>query len=115
MEEESRERSFCCATEEYLEKKKHEADTEHFSTKPLKLPLARIRRLMKVEENANHIASEVLFLYSKVTEVFIEVLTMKAWKSTEADGRRIIQFTDLARAIKSTDTYDFLRYILSLN
>lgn len=101
--------------EEYLKKKKQEADAEHFSTKPLKLPLARIKRLMRVEEGANHIASEVLFLYSKVTEVFIEVLTIKAWKSTEADGRRIIQFIDLARAIKSTETYDFLLYILSTN
>ncbi|KAL0266131.1 UNVERIFIED_CONTAM: hypothetical protein PYX00_011847 [Menopon gallinae] len=115
MEREDRGRPCCYTMEEYFKRKHMEADSEQLSTRSPMLPLARIKRLMKIEEDADHIASEVLFLYSKVTEAFIEVLTVKAWQITVADGRRIIQFMDLARAIRSADIYDFLLYIVSSN
>lgn len=78
-----------------------------------KLPLARIKRLMRIEEGIKNIAVEVPLLYSKITEVFIEDLTIKAWHFTEKSKRCIIKYEDMLKAVKSSDIYDFLLYIFS--
>ncbi|KAI5180651.1 nuclear transcription factor Y, gamma [Nematocida sp. AWRm80] len=76
------------------------------------LPLARIKRLMKVEQEVSKVASEVPLLFSKVTEIFIEELTLRAWQYTEEGKRRILQRSDICAAIKSSDVFDFLIYLM---
>ncbi|KCZ82112.1 hypothetical protein H312_00387 [Anncaliia algerae PRA339] len=99
------------AVEKYwMEMEYNIADSE-FSFKDIKLPLARIKRLMKVEEGARMVASEVPILLSKVTEAFVEELTIRAWANTDENKRRILQRSDISSAIKTSDMYDFLIYI----
>lgn len=100
------------AAAEYLEKKHADIDRNKLDIKKQSLPLARIRRLMKVEENIKNIALEVPFLYAAITEVFIEELTIRAWKITKENRRCIIQYEDLYGAVKSDEMYDFLLYII---
>lgn len=76
------------------------------------LPLARIKRLMKVEEDVKMVASEVPILFSKVTEKFVEELTLRAWLNTEENKRRILQKNDLGFAARTSDMFDFLIYIV---
>ncbi|KAI5184533.1 nuclear transcription factor Y, gamma [Nematocida homosporus] len=76
------------------------------------LPLARIKRLMKVEQEVSKVASEVPLLFSRVTEIFIEELTLRAWQHTEEGKRRILQRSDICSAIKSSDLFDFLIYLM---
>lgn len=76
------------------------------------LPLARIKRLMKVEQEVSKVASEVPLLFSRVTEIFIEELTLRAWQYTEEGKRRILQRSDICSAIKSSDVFDFLIYLM---
>ncbi|KAI5172541.1 nuclear transcription factor Y, gamma [Nematocida sp. LUAm3] len=76
------------------------------------LPLARIKRLMKVEQEVSKVASEVPMLFSRITEVFIEELTLRAWQYTEDGKRRILQRGDICSAIKSSDIFDFLIYLM---
>lgn len=76
------------------------------------LPLARIKRLMKVEQEVNKVASEVPLLFSRITEIFIEELTLRAWQYTEEGKRRILQRSDICSAVKSSDVYDFLIYLM---
>lgn len=78
----------------------------------VKLPLARIRRLMRVEEDARHVALEVPFLFAKVTECFVEDLTAKTWQITQGRGRSIVKCEDILKAIRSSDLYDFLLHIV---
>lgn len=83
--------------------------------KELHLPLARIKRLMKVEEEVKMVASEVPVIFAKITEVFIQELTLRAWINTEENKRRILQKNDLCSAVKTSDVYDFLVFIIPRN
>lgn len=88
------------------------ASKNRFSVKSLTLPLARIKRLMKIEEDVKMVASEVPILFSVVAEVFIEELTFRAWINTEESRRRILQKSDIAAAVKTSQMYDFLICII---
>jgi histone H3/H4 len=86
----------------------HKAAGKGYNSRSVALPLARIKRLMKVEEDVRMVASEVPILFSLVTELFVEELTLRSWFNTEEDGRRILQRADICSAIKTTQMYDFL-------
>lgn len=88
---------------------------ERILLKDLSLPLARIKRLMKIEEGVRMVASEVPVLFSMITEKFIEELTLRAWMNTEENKRRILQKSDLTSAVKTSEMYDFLIYIVPRN
>lgn len=90
----------------------HKASNEPLNYKDINLPLARIKRLMKVEENVKMVASEVPILFSKATENFIEELTLRSWINTDESKRRILQRSDVIAAIRTSDVYDFLIYIV---
>lgn len=91
------------------------AADEKIFLKDLNLPLARIKRLMKVEEGVRMVASEVPVLFSMITEKFIEELTLRAWINTEENKRRILQKSDLTAAVKTSEMFDFLVYIVPRN
>jgi len=63
------------------------------------LPLARIKKIMKLDENAKMIAGEAPLLFAKACEYFIQELTMHAWVHTEESRRRTLQRSDIAQAI----------------
>ena len=83
-----------------------------FNVKKCKLPLARIKRLMKVEEDVKMVAAEVPALFSFVTEIFVQELSFRAWMCTEDGIRKILQTSDIGFAIKTSSMYDFLTYIV---
>lgn len=99
----------------WQDKFKKAAKDRRISTNSFNLPLARIKRLMKVEEEIKMVASEVPILFSLVTEVFIEDLTLRAWLNTDENKRRILQKNDISFATKTSDMYDFLIYIVPRN
>ncbi|EDW72184.2 uncharacterized protein Dwil_GK10349 [Drosophila willistoni] len=72
------------------------------------LPLARIKKIMKLDENAKMIAGEAPLLFAKACEYFIQELTMRAWVHTEESRRRTLQRSDIAQAIANYDQFDFL-------
>jgi len=67
------------------------------------LPLARIKKIMKLDENAKMIAGEAPLLFAKACEYFIQELTMHAWVHTEESRRRTLQRSDIAQAIANYD------------
>lgn len=89
--------------------------SENITEKSFKLPLARIKRLMKVEEDVKMVAAEVPILFSLVTEIFIQELTIRAWMTTEDGRRKILQSNDISFAIKTSSMYDFLIYLIPYN
>ncbi|XP_050721428.1 nuclear transcription factor Y subunit gamma-like isoform X4 [Eriocheir sinensis] len=72
------------------------------------LPLARIKRIMKLDEEVKMISAEAPVLFSKAAEIFITELTLRAWIHTEDNKRRTLQRNDIAMAISKYDQFDFL-------
>ena len=72
------------------------------------LPLARIKKIMKTDEDVRMISSEAPVLFAKACEMFILELTLRSWIHSEENKRRTLQRNDIASAITRTDIFDFL-------
>lgn len=72
------------------------------------LPLARIKKIMKFDEDVKMISAEAPVLFAKACEMFIHELTLRAWIHTDENKRRTLQRNDIATAIARNDTFDFL-------
>lgn len=76
--------------------------------KTQELPLARIKKIMKLDEDVKMISAEAPVLFSKAAEIFIAELSLRAWLHTEENKRRTLQRNDIAMAITKYDQFDFL-------
>ncbi|KAF0709528.1 hypothetical protein AaE_012853 [Aphanomyces astaci] len=83
-------------------------DPEVQDFKTHQLPLARIKKIMKSDEDVRMISAEAPVLFAKACEMFILELSLRAWIHTEENKRRTLQRNDIAMAITKTDTFDFL-------
>ncbi|KAF9090929.1 Nuclear transcription factor Y subunit C-2 [Mortierella sp. AD031] len=72
------------------------------------LPLARIKKVMKTDEDVKMISAEAPMIFDKGCEIFITELTIRAWIHAEENKRRTLQRSDIAAAISKTDMFDFL-------
>lgn len=80
------------------------------------LPLARIKKIMKSEDEVKlelggqrfMISAEAPVMFAKACEIFALELTMLAWNHTEENKRRTLQRNDIVMAVSKNDTYDFL-------
>ncbi|KAK1268310.1 Nuclear transcription factor Y subunit C-3 [Acorus gramineus] len=72
------------------------------------LPLARIKKIMKADEDVRMIAAEAPVVFARACEMFILELTHRSWAHTEENKRRTLQKNDIAAAITRTDIFDFL-------
>ncbi|KAL5975773.1 Nuclear transcription factor Y subunit C-4 [Asimina triloba] len=72
------------------------------------LPLARIKKIMKADEDVRMISAEAPVVFAKACEMFILELTLRSWIHTEENKRRTLQKNDIAAAITRTDIFDFL-------
>ncbi|KAK4753347.1 hypothetical protein SAY87_022145 [Trapa incisa] len=72
------------------------------------LPLARIKKIMKADEDVRMISAEAPVVFAKACEMFILELTHRSWTHTEENKRRTLQKNDIAAAISRTDVFDFL-------
>lgn len=72
------------------------------------LPLARIKRIMKSDEDVRMISAEAPVLFAKACELFILDLSIRNWKYSQLHKRRTLQKEDIREAIQKTDIFDFL-------
>ncbi|KAI5580915.1 hypothetical protein POPTR_008G203500v4 [Populus trichocarpa] len=72
------------------------------------LPLARIKKIMKADEDVRMISAEAPIIFARACEMFILELTLRSWNHTEENKRRTLQKNDIAAAITRTDIFDFL-------
>ncbi|GMM59117.1 Hap5 protein [Maudiozyma humilis] len=80
----------------------------HDDFKSHSLPFARIRKVMKTDEDVRMISAEAPIIFAKACEIFITELTMRAWCIAEKNKRRTLQKADIAEALKQSDMFDFL-------
>lgn len=72
------------------------------------LPLARIKKIMKADEDVRMISAEAPIVFARACEMFILELTLRSWNHTEENKRRTLQKNDIAAAITRTEIFDFL-------
>eukprot|EP00345_Euplotes_harpa_P016796 CAMPEP_0168338864 /NCGR_PEP_ID=MMETSP0213-20121227/13114_1 /TAXON_ID=151035 /ORGANISM="Euplotes harpa, Strain FSP1.4" /LENGTH=224 /DNA_ID=CAMNT_0008344775 /DNA_START=47 /DNA_END=721 /DNA_ORIENTATION=+ len=77
-----------------------------------KLPLARVKKIMKADEDVKMISAEAPVLFAKACEMFIIELTHRSYYHTIENKRKTLQRSDIAQTIASTDIYDFLQDII---
>jgi histone H3/H4 len=64
------------------------------------LPLARIKRIMKSDEDVRMISAEAPVLFAKACEMFILEITLKSWVHSELSKRKTLQKEDMSNSIK---------------
>ncbi|KAJ8603359.1 hypothetical protein CTAYLR_004294 [Chrysophaeum taylorii] len=107
------------SVEQLLEEQREEIaglDATKTDFRSLELPLARIKKIMKMEDEIQGelggrrcmVSSEAPVLFAKACEIFILELTARAWTQTELNKRRTLQRADVAVAVSRSDMYDFL-------
>jgi len=90
-------------------RKIQDMDPENVSTfRHHALPLARIKKIMKTDEDVKMISAEAPVLFAKACELFIRDLTKRSWLHAEENKRRTLQRNDIAAAIGKADEFDCL-------
>ena len=72
------------------------------------LPLARIKRIMKSDEDVRMISAEAPVLFAKACEMFILDMSLRSWAYSNNNKRKTLQKEDVLEAIQRTDIFDFL-------
>lgn len=72
------------------------------------LPLARIKKIMKLDDEVKMISAEAPIIFAKAAELFIQEVTIRAWLHTEENKRRTLQRNDVALAVSRYEQFDFL-------
>jgi nuclear transcription factor Y, gamma len=72
------------------------------------LPLARIKKIMKTDDDVKMISSETPALFAKACELFLIEITHRAWIQTEEKRRKTLQKEDIKSCISRTEIFDFL-------
>ncbi|CAM4769715.1 unnamed protein product [Rotaria magnacalcarata] len=95
--------------DKYWTQVKHEIDDINIvEFRTTDLPLARIKKIMKLDDDVKMISAEVPILFAKAAELFIQELTIHSWLQTEESRRRTLQRNDVAAAIAKNELFDFL-------
>lgn len=59
------------------------------------LPLSRIKKIMRFDEDVNMVSQEVLRMFDKCCLLFIQELTLRAWNSTLEAERKTVKVQQL--------------------
>jgi nuclear transcription factor Y gamma len=97
--------------EEMMEDVK-ESGLEVSDFKTQQLPLARIKKIMKSDEDVRMISAEAPVLFAKACEFFILEMTLRAWQVAEENNRRTLTRQDISAAVNRTEVWDFLADIV---
>lgn len=91
----------------------------HTDDKPLEerfkyheLPLARIKKIMKSDEDVRMISAEAPVIFSKACLMFVLELSYRSWYHVATNKRRTLQKCDIAQAVTNTDIFDFLQDVV---
>ncbi|XP_031836313.1 DNA polymerase epsilon subunit 4 [Nomia melanderi] len=88
---------------------------EEQKEKLVKLPLGRIKTIIKMDPEVNMINQEAVFLIAKSTELFIDSLAKESYKYTAQMKKKTVQKRDVESAINNVDALVFLEGMLNYN
>lgn len=79
----------------------------------LSLPSARVKQIMKTDQEVALITGECTFLVAKATELFIESLAREAFLHTAQSKKKTVQKRDVDAAIENVDELMFLEGMMN--
>ncbi|XP_041976084.1 DNA polymerase epsilon subunit 4 [Aricia agestis] len=94
-------------TENQLEKKLQSANKNE-AIRTTKLPVGRIKNIMKMDPDVHVISAEAVFLVAKATEMFLETIGKETYVFTSQQKRKTIAKKDLDVVINKVDCLCFL-------
>jgi nuclear transcription factor Y gamma len=77
------------------------------------IPMTRIKRVICNEKGKMMMAFDTPSFLTKACEIFVQEIALRAWISANSQQRNIILESDIAEAIASTESYDFLNDVLN--
>lgn len=77
-------------------------------TRLLRLPLSRVRNIMKLDQEVSIIPLDSVFLVAKATELFIESLIKQSYNEMVHTKKKTIQKKEVLGVIQSSDSLIFL-------
>ena len=95
------------STDEQVEQNENEK-----SERLTRLPLARIKTLIKADQDVTIASLESVFLITKATELFIETIAKEMHRITQGQKRKTIYRKDMDAVIEMMDEYAFLEGVL---
>ncbi|XP_022206169.2 DNA polymerase epsilon subunit 4 [Nilaparvata lugens] len=91
-----------------LDSKKPAEDVDSKVVRPTRLPISRIKSIMKFDEELNAASQEAVFIITKATELFIEELSKETYQFTLANKKKTLQKKDVENAFWSQEHFTFL-------
>ncbi|XP_028162371.1 DNA polymerase epsilon subunit 4 [Ostrinia furnacalis] len=73
-----------------------------------RLPMARIKNIMKMDPDVSVISGDAVFLVTKATELFLETIAKETYAYTIANKRKTISKKDLDLIVNKVDCLCFL-------
>ena len=86
---------------------------EEQKEKLVKLPLGRIKTIIKMDPEVNMVNQEAVFLITKSTELFIDALAKESYKYTAQMKKKTVHKRDIESAIDNIDALVFLEGMLN--
>ncbi|XP_006661675.1 nuclear transcription factor Y subunit C-1-like [Oryza brachyantha] len=90
----------------------HEQIEESSGGQELILPIARVKNVIHAEEGGMMLSADTPAFVTKLCEIFVQELILRAWLCADSHNREIILGTDIVEAITTTESYHFLGNVL---
>lgn len=74
----------------------------------LRLPLSRIKNMMKMDPDIALASQESVFIVARATELFVESLSQEAFKKTKENKRKTLQKRDVDATVSDIEQLAFL-------
>ncbi|KAK9370274.1 histone-fold-containing protein [Lipomyces kononenkoae] len=77
-------------------------------TGQVRLPLARVKRIIKLDEDVRACSNSAAFAVTVATEMFIQYMCEQGLQMSRSDRRKTLHYKDLANAVHKLDELEFL-------
>ncbi|KAJ1078078.1 hypothetical protein K5549_011405 [Capra hircus] len=80
-----------------------------------RLPLARVKALVKADPDVTLAGQEAIFILARAAELFVETIAKDAYCCAQQGKRKTLQRRDLDNAIEAVDEFAFLEGEFSIS
>ncbi|KAG7157974.1 DNA polymerase epsilon subunit 4-like [Homarus americanus] len=74
----------------------------------LRLPLARVKRIMKCDPDLNLASQDAVYLVARATELFVESLVQESYQYTVHSRKKTVSRRDVDNSIEAIEALAFL-------
>ncbi|KAJ8732986.1 hypothetical protein PYW07_015585 [Mythimna separata] len=94
--------------EHAVDEKRPQVQNKSEVVRSTRLPIARIKNIMKMDPDVSVVSGDAVFLVTKATELFLETIAKETYAYTATNKRKIIAKKDLDLVINKVDCLCFL-------